>query len=350
MMTDRHAPPTPSSRASIWLQLLIGWLPVWALYATIIVAMHDGTVWMAMVAASRAIGAAALLGVLVLRLTERLPWPRRMTLTFMLAQVGGAIAFSVGWVLLTQLIESVMRMRLYSLAPAAFAPFLLLGLWLYVAVAGVSYAVRATERAARAEAIAAQSQLAALRGQLNPHFLFNALHTVVQLIPVDPVGAGAAAEQIAGLLRSTIEEDRDLVPLRDEREFVERYVELERTRFGERLDVVFDVDDDTLDSLVPSFALQTLVENAVRHGAAPRVEPTRVVISAQRQGKCVKLSVTDDGIGAEAAQLTGNAGTGIRRLRERLQVLYGAEGCLDIVTSPGAGFEATMLLPQSSDD
>ncbi len=350
MSSAHRARPIISTRAEIWFQLLFGWVPVWALYATIIVVMHGESVWTAIGAAARAIFAAALLSALVLRLTERLPWPRPISLTFMLAQVGAAIGFSVGWVLLTLLVESVMRLQLYFLAPNLFAPFLVLGLWLYIAVAGVSYAVRATERAARAEAIAAQSQLAALRGQLNPHFLFNALHTVVQLIPIDPVRAGTAAEQIAGLLRSTIEEDRDLVPLRDEREFVERYVELERTRFGERLQVIFEIDENTLDSLVPSFALQTLVENAVRHGAAARVEPTRVVISAQRQGRRVNLSVADNGIGADAAQLTNSAGTGIRRLRERLRVLYGADSRLDIVTEPGAGFEATMSLPQANDD
>ena len=330
------------------MQLLIGWMPVWALYATIIVAVHGESVSTATMAAARAIGAAALLGVLVLRLTERLPWPRPMTVTFMLAQVGAALAFSASWVLLTSLVESVLHLRLVVFS--GLVPFLILGLWLYVAVAGVSYAVRATERAARAEAVAAQSQLAALRGQLNPHFLFNALHTVVQLIPIDPRQAGAAAEQIADLLRSAIEEGRDLVPLRDERAFVQRYVELERMRFGDRLEVAFDMSDDTLDALVPSFALQTLVENAVRHGAAPRVEPTRVVITARVSGRRLQVTVADTGVGAEVAQLDAGVGTGLRRLRERLQVLYGSDGRLEIVTAPGAGFEATMSLPHESED
>src|SRR4026208_1160253 len=99
-------------------------------------------------------------------------------------------------------------------------------------VSGVVYASEATERASKAEAIAARSQLAALRAQLNPHFLFNALHTVVQLMPVDPKGASRAAEQLAGLLRVTLEQDRDLVLLAEEWSFVEKYLELESLRFG----------------------------------------------------------------------------------------------------------------------
>ena len=210
---------------------------------------------------------AALLGLGVLRITERVPWPRAVRPGFVLIHVIGAIGFATAWMLLASALESIIRWRLYLVTPAGIVPFLTIGIWLYIAVAGVAYAARSTQRAAAAEANAVRSQLAALRGQLNPHFLFNALHTVVQLIPVEPTRAALAAEQVAGLLRTVIEEDRDLVPLDDERRFVERYLAVEHLRFGDRLETAFEVEPALSAALVPSFALQTLVENAVRHGA-----------------------------------------------------------------------------------
>ena len=340
------------SRGWIWIQLLIGWLPVLALYAAMIVVMHGASVRYALPVAARAIGAAAALGVLVLRFTERLRWPHPFRVTFVLAHVVAALVYAIAWLFLTSAIEGLWGGRFLMGAPVLLAPFILLGIWLYIAVAGVSYAVRATERAARAEAVAARaeavaarSQVAALRGQLNPHFLFNALHTVVQLIPMEPTRAAEAAERLASLLRTAIEEDRDLVPFSDERAFVERYLELERLRFGERLEVRFDIAVEATNALVPSFAVQTLVENAVRHGAGPKVEATRVTISAAADAGRLRITVADTGAGAEAAAVDSAPGTGLRRLRERLAVLHGSAGALTVATTVGGGFSVIITLP-----
>ena len=227
--------------------------------------------------------------------------------------------------------------------------YLILGVWLYVMVAGVSYTAIATERAARAEANAARSQLAALRSQLNPHFLFNALHTVVQLIPREPRRAAQAAEQLAGLLRGTIEEDRDLVPLAEEWAFVERYLELERLRFGDRLRVHVEMTDGARATLIPLFAVQTLVENAVRHGAAPKVEPTDLFIRAGTENGTLVVTVRDSGDGASTAQMEGS-GTGLKRLRERLAVLYGDAAQLDVANEPSGGFLASLVIPRAAAD
>jgi two-component system LytT family sensor kinase len=211
-------------------------------------------------------------------------------------------------------------------------------------VAGISYSVESTARAARAEAAAASTQLAALRAQLHPHFLFNSLHTVVQLIPVNPTLAMEAAELVAELLRASLEEQRDELPLADEWRFVSRYLAVERLRFGDRLEVREDLPPAALQANVPAFALQTLVENAVRHGAAPRVAATTVVITASGGGSgSLTLRVRNDREAASPAE--SGTGTGLARLRERLAVLYGNSATLTAGPVEG-GYEAVLVIPQ----
>lgn len=334
-------------RRWVWLQLVIGWLPVWALYTTLIVSAHpDTNALHAGFIAVRAIGAAALLGLIVNRLTIRLTWPQPVRIRFVAIHIGAAVLFAIAWMTLTSLMESVLRGRHVIVAsPYGIVPYLILGVWLYVMIAGVAYANQATGRASRAEAIAAQSQLAALRAQLNPHFLFNALHTVVQLIPEEPARAAHAAEQLAGLLRTTVEEDRDLVTFKEEWDFVERYLELESLRFGDRLNVRTEASDSARAALIPSFALQTLVENAVRHGAAPRVEPTEISVVAAVSDAQLTVTVADTGNGVSDDKL-GNGGTGLQRLRDRLDVLYGGRARLDLSSAAGGGFTALLVIPQ----
>jgi signal transduction histidine kinase len=336
-------------RSWVWLQVLLGWLPVWALYTALIFWQHQPlsamhAAWFGL----RAAVPAALLGVLVHRLAKRVPWPRPFRLSFALLHLAAAPVYSALWMLASSVVESVLQRRLVFIVGAGVLPFLVLGVWLYVMVAGISYAVEGTERAARAEATAARMQLAALRAQLHPHFLFNALHTVVQLIPTQPARASDAAEQVAALLRTTLEEDRDLVSLHDEWAFVSRYLELERVRFGDRLRVRAEIDDALLDERVPSFALQTLVENAVRHGAAPRVEPTEITVTATGSPDALTLRVRDTGNGMAAHG--GGGGTGLARLRERLAALYGDASRLLLTPGAAGGFEATLVIPRTAEE
>jgi len=335
------------ARSWIWWQLLIGWLPVWALYAGLIIAVHQpSSTWHAVFIAFRAVAAAALLGLVVHRFTQRFAWPRPFRVSFVALHLLAAITFAFSWITLSSLIESVAVGRLVIVLGGGFVPFLVLGIYMYVMVAGVSYATAATERAARAETAAARSQLEALRAQLHPHFLFNALHTVVQLIPREPERAAQAAEQVAGLLRTTLEQDRDVVSLADEWAFVSRYLDIERVRFGDRLRITSDLSDDALDAALPSFALQTLVENAVRHGAEPKVEPTTIAIHASLSGDTLTIVVRDDGAGATADSLRRDGATGIARLRERLTALYGAPARLTVEMPAGHGVTATLHIPQ----
>ena len=329
-------------RLWIWIQLVIGWFPVWALYATLIVAAHPPTtVRSAALLAMHAIVPAALLGLVVHRFTRRLPWPRPFRLSFVLLHALAAATYAIAWLVLASLSQIVLLHSAAAAISRVVIPFLVLGVWLYVMVAGVSYAAQATDRAVVAEASAARAQLATLRAQLHPHFLFNALHTVVQLIPIEPRRAAEAAELVAGLLRTALEEERDLVSLGEELSFVGRYLDIERIRFGDRLRVEIEVGPDARARTVPSFALQTLVENAVQHGAAPRIEPTTVRVHADVRNGALLIRVQDDGAGM-TTDAAPQRGTGLTRLRERLLALYGLRASLDVGTASPCGYIATL--------
>jgi signal transduction histidine kinase len=336
------------SRRLVWLQLLIGWLPIWALFTTLIATMHeDATLGAAAFISFRMIVAAAILGLGVQRLTERVPWPNPVRLDFVALHFLAAVVYSIVWIALNSVIESVIHGQLMIVVGIGISSFIVVGIWLYVMIAGVSYTMQSNERAARAEAEAARSQLSALRSQLNPHFLFNALHTVVQLIPREPKVAAQAAEQVAGLLRTTLEEDRDIIAFSRELDFVQRYLEVERIRFGDRLQVQVDVSDEASAATLPSFALQTLVENAVRHGAAPKVDPTLITISGEIKNRMLVVRVTDTGVGMNNVPSNG---TGLRRLRERFAALYGNSAHLTIASESSTGTTVALLIPQDSDD
>ena len=326
--------------------LLAGWLPIAALFTTLIVAAHDAPIGPAVRIALRMVVAAALLGVVVHRATLRWPWPHPIRLRFLAAHMLGAAAYALAWLLLNAAIGSLLVGQVVMVGGPGIGPvpYLVLGVWLYVMIAGVSYASGASARSAELEALAARTQLAALRAQLHPHFLFNALHTVVQLIPGDPRAAARAAEQLGEALRLVIDEQRERVPLRDELALVERYLAIEALRFGPRLAIARAVDDAALDALVPSFSLQTLVENAVRHGAAPSVEPVQVAIAARRAGDSLELSVEDDGAGCGVSEHSRRGG-GLSRLRERISVLHGASASLTVESGAGGGTRARLVLP-----
>jgi signal transduction histidine kinase len=343
-------------RAWIWLQLLLGWLPMGALFALLFFVSHGGSFASAATIAIQMMLTAAALGIFVYRYTQRVPWPHPLTARFVGSHFAAAFAYALAWFVLNVLIGSTIASILstaeqgrlvlaLAIGPGWGVPYVILGVWLYIMVAGIAYANRAAARSAQIEALAARTQLAALRAQLHPHLLFNALHTVVQLIPVDPQRATKAAEELAAILRVALAEQRDVVALAQEWSFVQRYLAIESLRFGERLHVKDSIDAPALGALVPAFALQTLVENAVRHAAAPRVEATQITISARCDGDVLTLHVGDNGAGTDPAAVDGR-GTGLRRLRERLSWLCGNAATLDIASAPGQGFHATLVLPQ----
>jgi len=331
------------SRAWVWAQVAAAWLPVWALFTVLMVDVHELPLAVAAVGSLQLIVAAALLAYPVYRFAQANPWPHPFRLGFALRHAAGAALYSLGWVAVVSLIRSALVGHLAIAIGPGLTPFLVMGAWLYLIVAGVIYANEAARRAGELQAHAARAQLAALRAQLHPHFLFNALHTVVQLIPVDPRGAARAAEELGAALRTTVDEERDVVTLAEEWAFVERYLAIESIRFGERLVVRPRIGDDALEAKLPSFALQTLVENAVLHGAQANEGATLVTVDARVEAGVLTVTVADDG-----PPVPAGTGTGLRRLRERLRGLYGDRASLACGPRAPRGFEASLTVPQES--
>jgi LytS/YehU family sensor histidine kinase len=286
------------------------------------------------------------LAVAVFRLVPRIPWPRPFNWRFAAVHLLAAPVMSAMWLLVSLPIEWLVGGHGDVSFAVRFKEMMVIGSFFYILIAGLSYSAHGARRLAQAEAIAAQTQLATLRSQLQPHFLFNALHTIVQLIHLDRQRAVEAAELVADLLRRTIEEQRDEVPLGEEWQFVSRYLAIEQIRFGERLVVNADLPPELESERVPSFALQTLVENAVQHGAAPRVAPTEITISGTRSTSELVIAVRNSGDSHAQANGKGT-GTGLTRLQQRLAVLYGGSATLRAEPVAAGGYEAVLTVPRN---
>lgn len=220
------------------------------------------------------------------------------------------------------------------------------GLTVYGMIAGLSHAFKISRRLRERELSAARAELIALRAQLDPHFLFNTLHSIGALIRQDPAMAEVAIERFGDLMRYVLGAGRShLVALEDELTFVRGYLDLEQLRLGQRLSVIEAVDDDCLDCGVPPLLLQPLIENAVRHGLSPiDVGGTLRIAGALLDGRLV-LSVVDDGCGADSGTLAAATGLGIAATQRQLAAHFGTAAKLSIDTAPGLGYAATLSLP-----
>jgi LytS/YehU family sensor histidine kinase len=312
-----------------------------------------GFSWEEVVAGGLRGGVAIAMAFAIWWIVRRVPWPRPFRFRFVLTHVAAWFALSFAWGVVTNALLAVVGVGASHPLLYHVDEHLFFGAFIYMFVSGPAYVGLASARAAqaeasvaRAEAAATSTHLAALRAQLHPHFLFNALHTVVQLIPVEPAKAAEAAEMVAGLLRTSIGEQRDEVLLDEEWRFVSRYLAVEQIRFGDRLQVRSEIPQDLLNERVPSFALQTLVENAVQHGATPRVAPTEIVVSAASNPNELTLAVRNTGDAGSRANGAGS-GTGLARLRERLAVLYGGAATLTTRPLVEGGHEAVLVVPLS---
>src|SRR5687768_3823891 len=208
---------------------------------------------------------------------------------------------------------------------------------------------RLERREARLEVELARAQLEALRLEIHPHFLFNTLNSIAALIRVKD--NSRALEMLLGLselMRATVDGPRDhLVPLSTEIDFVRRYVDLQRARFADRLEIRWEIDPASLEVPVPTLLLQPLVENAIRHGTAPQSTSCRVTISARLEGARLGLRVVDDGAGLPAGfERSRDAGTGLNNTASRLRQLYGPAASLHVGPADRGGTVAEVILPR----
>jgi len=219
--------------------------------------------------------------------------------------------------------------------------------WVVLAVGHVWGYYRLAEARAiesnRLAAALAQSRLEALTARLKPHFLFNTLNAISELIHENPGKAEQMLDELGGLLRRAVgTEARRAIPLREEVESMNQYLGIQQTRFGDRLEVNIDVAPSAAAALVPPDILQPLVENAIEHGAAAPGVPTRIEVAAARRGDWLVVTVRDGGPGPSLPVV---AGTGLQGTQARLEILYGPEGRLQLTRAPEGGAVATIEVP-----
>jgi two-component system LytT family sensor kinase len=277
-------------------------------------------------------------------------FPRIIALTSV-----GSYAVAVLWTASAALLDFVAQRALldprasvggfwYFFGGTLYDAFILLA-WsvLYVVIRHQKALQAERERALRAEAAANQARLDALRWQLNPHFLFNALNGISTLV-LEGKSAQAASmiSRLGGLLRSTLEQSADEVSLGAELELVRQYVDIEQARFGDRLGFEVFIEPDAWNGRVPVMVLQLLVENAVRHAIAPREHGGSILVGANRVGEELELFVEDDGPGLAASN---GAGIGLTNVRQRLERLYGSQQRLDLSRAKLGGLRVSIRLP-----
>jgi two-component system sensor histidine kinase AlgZ len=266
-----------------------------------------------------------------------------LIVTWLVAAAGGGItlagcAWVAGWLM-------------HKPVEGRFALFFAMGVLLYLIAAGLHYALLAIEssrdadrRAAEARTLAREAQLQALRFQINPHFLFNSLHSIAALATLDGVRAREMCVRLAEFLRSSIGlENRERIPLHEELGLARSYLEVERVRFGERLRVEEQIEPACRECAVPALLLQPLVENAVKHGIAGMLDGGSIRIAARRQTGDVVITL-ENSYDPEAAVAPGRLGMGLAHVRRRLAMRYGDEAEMEAGRTDGI-YRVVLRLP-----
>jgi two-component system LytT family sensor kinase len=218
-------------------------------------------------------------------------------------------------------------------------------------------AVRIERKLEEQSRLLLEARLDALQRQINPHFLFNTLNSIASLVRSRPELSREMIVKLGNILRALLQEREAFVPLSEELGFTDDYLDIEVVRFGEKLRVVKEIAEETLDVVVPSMLLQPLIENSIKHGLEPRIGGGTVTLRSRIVEGRLLLEVEDDGVGIEpggpvAAPVSGlvheGSGIGMKNVLERLQVLYGDEAEMEMVSRPGRGTRVRLVMPVSS--
>ncbi|HEY6250600.1 MAG TPA: histidine kinase [Candidatus Angelobacter sp.] len=334
---------------------LAAWLPFFALWVLFAMSLTHDRFSAILLPSLISMGSAGLLGIAVWHICRGRPIPLGFSLNFYLLQLFFAVLYAALWTVAIYGLESLRR---GSAVPGFWSwPIicrqLLTGMWFYTIFAGVSYSIQTRNRlqekemlAARAEALASAARLDAVRARLNPHFLFNALHTLAGLVKFRPDMAEGAIERLGDMLRYALKEDgRELVEFSEEYDFTRRYLAFEQLRYEDRLTVEVQIDPEASNFDIPPFSMQTLAENAVRHAISIRPEGGSIWIKCSCRDGRLTVSIRDDGPG-NGADHGQSHHFGLRSLRERLQAAFGSSA--DLRLRAGAeGFEACFEVPSS---
>ena len=214
----------------------------------------------------------------------------------------------------------------------------------YWAIVAVSQALNYFRKYREREFRLSQAELQSLRTQLHPHFLFNTLNAIAELVYRDPAVADRTILRLSELLRfSLASEKAQEVTLKEEIEFLEKYVEIHKTLMRDRLNVRLNIDPETLDAAVPNMILQPLVENAIKHGISPRPDGGTIEVQARRLDGKLYVEIADDGLGMPEQDVDG--GVGLINTRERLKLLYNDAHTFNLSSAPGRGVTVRISVP-----
>jgi sensor histidine kinase YesM len=303
----------------------------------------------------------------VIAIARRFPLDTLRRPSTVLAHLGAAVTYSVVNLLLAGLLSDFVfsdlgqRYGFLGNFWRLLAMYFTMVLVQYFSVVGIYYAYiynrryREKERAAaelqvrasQLEASLSRANLEALRMQLNPHFLFNTLNTVsVLALKGEKQRVSRMVSRLSDLLRLSLENDRQTLSLREELEFLERYLEIEQVRFKDRLSVKVDVEPAAYDAEVPSLMLQPIVENAVKYGFSQTIGPGEISIDCRVNGDTVEIDVSDTGPGLPDSRVqSGGTGVGLANTRARLEQLYGGHYTLELVNRPEGGAQVRVRFP-----
>jgi hypothetical protein len=320
---------------------LIAFTTIWLVCALMwsVVARRAGAATIETIAVGvGSMGGAAILALVMWPVTAFVPWrPRRWS--FIVFHLLGLALFAAAHTAMMGITLARGRPLWESIQETILSPAyggwnLMMGASIYLSVGGIAYARRAEAALRDSQRQNAEAQLAALRAQIHPHFLFNALHTVGALIHQNPDRAERALDDLGRLLRYAVTPPDEDVSLRQEWNFAQEYLAFESLRLGARLRLETTIDPEALKIRVPPFILQPLIENAVRHGVAESTIGGNVAIHIARTGSVVTVVIRNSVL-PDVAASPGMAGSGLRRLQELLELAYGRDDAhVEFANSP----------------
>lgn len=340
--------------------LILGWWTIYAVWVMMqYLAVYPGTIPLGMAASRGLIGAAIWAGItfITFALARRYRIDRKpRTVAVIVHAVAGAVLAFAEVLLVYTILIGVLGWQPELTFVQQFLeayPTNVLLYWLLVGVGhGLEYYRFYREREAHSAYLAArlaQAELEMLKTQLHPHFLFNTLHAISALMHRDVKAADRMIARLSELLRVALDyTGTQEVSLQEELAFLEPYVEIERVRLGDRLTVEYDIQPQTLDARVPHMILQPLVENAIRHGIAPRAQPGVIRIVARGRRDMLDLEVADDGAGMPPGR-SANGGVGLANTRARLEQMYGNRFTFEPRNAAGGGFRVALTIPFQTD-